>query len=281
MRTIRAVSEVPSLASVFLWMAGLMCASIACSLVSGAPPADLVLTGGKVVTVDSQHPAAEAIAVRGERILAVGSVADIALLIGPQTRVIALDGQMVVPGLIEGHGHFLGLGESKMILDVSSAATWDEIVEQVAAAARGKPAGTWILGRGWHQSKWREVPQPSVEGTPTHEAVSRVAPAHPVVLTHASGHMCIANAQAMQLAGIDRHTQAPAGGEILHDAAGNLTGVLRENAMELIHRVYEQHQRQRSAEQNREDQLETIRAREKSVSATASPASAMRGQRFR
>ena len=142
MRTIRAVREVPSLASVSLWMAGLMCASIAGSLVSGAAPADLVLTGGKVVTVDSQHPAAEAIAVHGERILAVGSVADIALWIGPQTRVIALDGQLVVPGFIEGHGHFLGLGESRMILDVSSAATWDD---DCGTSGSCRPRET-----GWH-----------------------------------------------------------------------------------------------------------------------------------
>ncbi len=221
--------------------------------------ADLVLTGGKLVTVDDQCPTAEAIAVRGDRIVAVGTSAEIAPLIGPHTNVIQLAGKLAIPGFVEGHGHFVGLGQSKMILDLADAQTWDEIVQQVATAARNTPPGIWIVGRGWHQSKWTTRPQPSVEGTPTHEAISKQTPAHPVLLTHASGHMCIVNAQAMQLAGLDKQTQSPAGGEILHDPAGNPTGVLRENAMAIVSRVYERQQQQRSAAQEQSDLLTAIR----------------------
>ncbi len=210
-------------------------------------PADLVLTGGKVVTVDPQCPVAEAVAVRGDRIVAVGSAQQIAPLIGSRTRVIQLDGKLVIPGLIEGHGHFVGLGQSKMILDLTEAKTWDAIVSQVADAARRTPPGAWIIGRGWHQSKWTAPPQGAVEGNPTHDVLSAQVPDHPVLLTHASGHMCIANAKAMQLAGLDERTEDPDGGEILHDGDGRPTGVLRENALEIVERVYQRQLQQRSA----------------------------------
>ena len=140
----------------------------------------------------------------------------------------------------------MGLGESLRILDCSSARTWEELVQQVAAASRNQPPGTWVLGRGWHQDKWQSPPVPAVDGTPTHEALSQAVPAHPVMLSHASGHMCIVNAAAMQLADIDSQTLSPDGGEIIHDAAGQPTGVLLENAMQLIGRV-----RERQAQQAR------------------------------
>jgi predicted amidohydrolase YtcJ len=240
-------------------VASTMCMVAATSWTEGAETADLVLTGGKVAAVDPFCAGAEAVAVRGERIVAVGGAADVAALIGPHTRVIQLQGELVVPGLIEGHGHFLALGESRRILDLSTADTWDDIVAQVAAAAARAPAGTWILGRGWHQSKWRRSPEPNVEGTPTHAALTRVAPLHPVLLTHASGHMCIANATALELAGVRSDTPAPAGGKILRDAAGEPTGVLQENAMELVERAHAHALAQRSAEQQREDTRAVIR----------------------
>ncbi|MCU0960055.1 MAG: amidohydrolase [Pirellulaceae bacterium] len=235
----------------------LLMAAATCRALADAP-ADLVVTGGKVVTMDPRCPVAEAIAVRGERIVAVGSVADVAAEIGPDTRVLAVDGCLVIPGFIEGHGHFLGLGQSKQMLNCAAAASWDEIVAQVAQAAGQRPAGTWILGRGWHQSKWSVPPSPHVEGTPTHEALSRAAPHHPVLLTHASGHMCIVNAKALELAAIDAHTVPPPGGEILRDAAGQPTGVLRENAMELVDRARTAAERDRTPRQQREEYLRAI-----------------------
>jgi predicted amidohydrolase YtcJ len=223
------------------------------------PPADLVITGGHVITVDPQHPTAEALAVQGDRILAVGTAEEMAPLIGPNTRVLTVTGQTVIPGFIEGHGHFVGLGESLRILACSSARTWEELVQQVAAASRNQPPGTWVLGRGWHQDKWQSPPVPAVDGTPTHEALSQAVPAHPVMLAHASGHMCIVNAAAMQLADIDSQTLSPDGGEIIHDATGQPTGVLLENAMQLIGRVRERQAQQRSPAEAQADLLEAIR----------------------
>ena len=199
--------------------------------------ADLVLKGGKVVTVDADTPQAEAIAILGDRILAVGSDADIAKSIGDKTQVIELGGRLVIPGFIEGHGHFLGLGQSKMMLDLTKASTWDDIVEQVAKAAAASPPGQWIIGRGWHQEKWDVKPQPNVEGYPTDAKISAVSPNNPVLLTHASGHMCFANDYAMRLAGVTNDTQPPSGGEILRDGSGRAIGVFRETAQGLISRA--------------------------------------------
>jgi predicted amidohydrolase YtcJ len=193
-------------------------------------PADLVLQGGKVVTVDSAMPEAEAVAVRGDRIVAVGATADVSDLIGPDTRVIDLEGRLLIPGFIEGHAHYLSLGQSKLTLDLGQAATWDDIVAMVEAAAADAEPGDWILGRGWHQEKWDPAPEGAIEGVPPHDALSAVSPDNPVYLTHASGHAAFVNARAMELAGIDRNYTPPEGGEVVRDARGEPTGLLRESA---------------------------------------------------
>lgn len=197
-------------------------------------PADLVLRSGKIVTVDDACPLVQALAVRGDRIVAVGSNEQIQPLIGETTRVIDLQGKLAIPGFIEGHGHFVGLGQSKMILDLTRANTWDDIVELVRQAAQTTPEGEWILGHGWHQSKWIEPPAPNVDGYPVHTRLSHVTPHHPVLLEHASGHMSIGNQMAMDLAGIQTTTADPQGGEILHDERGIPIGVFRETAQELL-----------------------------------------------
>lgn len=201
---------------------------------SVARPADLVLRGGRVVTMNPAQPTAEAIAVRGDVIVAVGGNAELASFVGPKTRVIELGGKLVVPGLVDSHLHFSSLGASLLQLDLMDERSWPEIVSKVAAAvAKAKP-GELISGRGWHQEKWQSKPVPNVEGFPVHDALSAVSPNNPVVLTHASGHAAIANAKAMALAGIAAATKNPPGGEILHDSKGNPTGVLRETAEELL-----------------------------------------------
>jgi predicted amidohydrolase YtcJ len=196
--------------------------------------ADLVLRGGNVVTVDSNQSHAEAVAIAGDRILAVGSNAEVSRHIGDSTRVIDLAGRLVLPGFIEGHGHFMGLGRARMILDLTRVSSWDEIVAMVAHVAGDADAGAWILGRGWHQEKWTETPRGSVDGVPTHESLSRVSPNNPVLLTHASGHAAFANAKALELAGITGQTPNPPGGEIVHDTRGEPTGLLRERAQGLV-----------------------------------------------
>ncbi len=222
-------------AMVFTLLAGL---TIACGPAGDAvEPADLVLTGGKVVTVDDNVPEGEAIAITGYTITAVGSSREISAYIGDDTEVIDLEGRLVIPGFIEGHGHFTGLGRAKMILDLTKVTDWDEIVGMVEEAALEAEPGEWILGRGWHQEKWSEVPRPNVDGVPLHHGLTEVSPENPVNLTHASGHASFANALAREMAGIDRNTANPDGGTIVKDASGDPTGLLRETAQRLVGRA--------------------------------------------
>jgi predicted amidohydrolase YtcJ len=197
-------------------------------------PADLILVNGRIVTADDSRPEAQALAVRGDAIAAVGTTAEIRALAGPNTNVIDLQGQLAIPGFIEGHGHFTGLGTGLMNLNLMPLKSWDEIVTAVAAAVETAKPGQWIIGRGWHQEKWTAVPKPNVEGFPTHESLSRVSPNNPVVLTHASGHASFVNAKAMELSGITRDTPDPPGGDLLRDAQGSPTGLLRERASSLV-----------------------------------------------
>ncbi len=197
-------------------------------------PADLVLMNGRIVTMDAGNPVVEAMAARGQELIAVGSNAEVEGLIGPETEVIDLAGALAVPGLIEGHGHFLGLGRATMQLDLRTVVDFDEIVAMVGAAAAEAEPGQWILGRGWHQEKWAATPQPNVSGLPYHDALSAVSPDNPVMLTHASGHASMVNQLAMEMAGIDGATPDPPGGEIVRDASGRAIGVLRETADELV-----------------------------------------------
>ncbi len=197
-------------------------------------PADLVLINGRVVTVEESQPEAEAIAVTGDRIVAVGSSGDIRQYVGPATKVVDVNGQLVVPGFVEGHGHFTGVGAAQLNLNLMNARSWDEIVAMVAEAVKTAKPGQWIRGRGWHQEKWTTTPTPHVEGFPTHASLDRVSPDNPVVLTHASGHASFANGKAMQVSGLTRKTPNPEGGEVLKDASGEPTGLLREKASDLI-----------------------------------------------
>ncbi|MEJ2205962.1 MAG: amidohydrolase [Gemmatimonadota bacterium] len=199
--------------------------------------ADLILTDGRVVTVDDAQPEAEAVAIRDGRIVAVGSSAAMERYAGADTRIVDLEGRLAIPGFIEGHGHYTSLGQSKLMLDLNDVANWDEIVDMVAAAVEEVGPGAWIRGRGWHQEKWDRVPADAVDGVPVHAALSAVSPDNPVILGHASGHAAFANARAMELAGIDRDTPDPAGGTIVKDAAGDPTGLLRENADALVYGV--------------------------------------------
>lgn len=199
-------------------------------------PATLVLNNGRIVTADDARPTSEAIAVNGDTIVALGTNAEIGRYIGPSTRVINLAGQTAVPGFIEGHAHFNGIGQAKLGLELMNTKSWEEIVKMVGAAAAKARPGQWIVGRGWHQEKWSSVPQPNVEGFPLHASLDAVSPNNPVILTHASGHASFANAKAMELSNVTAKTPNPAGGEILKDKAGNPTGLLRETASGLIRR---------------------------------------------
>jgi predicted amidohydrolase YtcJ len=217
------------------WRIGAL-AALTLALVAAAPappPADMVLRNGKIVTVDPKQPEAQALAIRGGLIAAVGTNEEIARLTGPKTEVIDLAGRLATPGIIEGHGHFLSVGNARMQLRLADARSWNEIVRRVGEAAKKAHPGEWIRGRGWHQEKWEAVPSPNVEGFPTHAALSAISPDNPVILTHASGHAVFVNAKALEVSGITRATPNPEGGEILRDGNGDAVGLLRETASAL------------------------------------------------
>jgi predicted amidohydrolase YtcJ len=230
-----------------LFLAGVLLMVFLFSCGPKVEPADLVLHNGKIATVDPAKPEARAIAVRGDAIVAVGSEEEIKPYIGEHTVVADLHGNLAIPGFIESHGHFTNLGETKLALDLSRAANWEEIVAMVAEAAKKTKPGAYILGRGWHQSKWDKIPSPDVEGFPLHDALSKVSPDNPVLLTHASGHAVIANAKAMEAARITRSTPNPPGGDILHDSRGNPAGVFREAAGHLVEAGLEEALNKRTA----------------------------------
>jgi predicted amidohydrolase YtcJ len=201
------------------------------------PPADLVLINGNIATVDAAVPQAAWLAVRGDRIAALGTdPKEYKRHVGDGTEIIDLGGALAVPGLIDSHGHFTGLGQSMTVLDLTKARSWDDIVALVAEAAKSAKPGEWIQGRGWHQEKWDRKPEPNIDGLPFHDALSRVSPENPVVLSHASGHAALANAKAMEISGITRTTKDPEGGRIVRDARGNPIGAFLENAQGLLRR---------------------------------------------
>ena len=218
----------------------------------------MVLRGGTIVTVDAAKPTAQAMAVRGDRIVAVGTNEEIQPYVGPSTTVVELASQTAVPGLIEAHGHFMGVGQARMILNLTKVTSFEEIVAMVGEAAKTAAPGAWIQGRGWHQEKWTSVPTPNVEGFPYHDAFSKVSPNNPVILEHASGHAIYANAKAMELAGITSKTPNPPGGEILKDKSGRPIGVFRENGSDLIDRALFEWQAKKRPEEQLADRRRQI-----------------------
>jgi predicted amidohydrolase YtcJ len=201
---------------------------------SSGPTADLVLENGTIVTLDEDQSEAEALAAADGEILAVGSESDVEPHVGSNTRVVDLDGRLAIPGFIEGHGHFMGMGEAQMQLDLMDTESWDQILAMVDSAADGGEPGAWIEGRGWHQEKWSATPARMVDGFQTNERLNEVAPETPVFLTHASGHAAIANEAALEAANVGPDTPDPEGGTIVRDARGRATGILLETAEGLV-----------------------------------------------
>lgn len=206
-----------------------------------ASRADLIVHNADIYT-GYQLPRAGAMAIADGRIIATG--ADLATLADYQTdstEVLDLEGQFVMPGFIEAHGHFSGLGASLRNLNFLKSRSWEEIVEMVAERAKEVEAGDWITGRGWHQEKWEHPPHDHTLGSgyPLHDGLSELTQSHPVMLRHASGHSLFANERAMEIAGVTAETPDPRGGRIVRDAAGQPTGVFEERAMKLITSAYQ------------------------------------------
>ena len=216
---------------------------------SSVAPADLVLRGGTIATVDSTLGNVEALAVTGYQVTAVGSNEDIAPYVGADTEVVELNGRFVMPGFIEGHGHFLSLGRSKQILDLNDVENWDEIVSMVATAVDKAQPGEWIFGRGWHQDKWDAVPDDAVDGVPRNDTLNEVSPENPVILGHASGHAAFWNDVALRIANVTDDTADPAGGTIVRAPDGKATGLMRETAQRLINEALQAYEGQLTPEQ--------------------------------
>ena len=201
-----------------------------------AEKADMIIHNGTIYTMNDFMPTAEAVAVINGKVAALGKYKDLDYLIGPKTKIINLNGAMMTPGLIEGHGHFYGLGLAKMQLDLSTASSYDELVNMVSDAVDQSSPGQWILGRGWHQSKWSDSKENFIKGFQTHDSLSEISPNNPVWLKHASGHAGFANQKAMDIAGVSSETEFGFGGEIIKDLSGNPTGVFNERAQGLINK---------------------------------------------
>jgi predicted amidohydrolase YtcJ len=194
------------------------------------PPADLIFHNAKIYTADDARPRAEAIAIRGDRIAAVGSSADVLKMKGDATKVVDARGAAILPGLHDAHGHFSGLGASLQVLRLRGTASWEQIVGMVRRRAASARPGEWIQGRSWDQNDW------PVKEFPSHEMLSNAAPNNPVYLTRVDGHAAMVNKAALDAAGVTKDTKDPEGGRIIRDAQGNPTGVLVDKAMGLVSR---------------------------------------------
>jgi predicted amidohydrolase YtcJ len=195
--------------------------------------ADTIIHGGPIYTLSEHQPNVEAIVTRGDRIVFTGGL-KAARAIAKNPNHIDLKGKTLTPGFIEGHGHLMGLGFSQLTLNLSDAASYQDVADQVAEAVDKAAPGEWILGRGWHQSKWLQQPVPMIDGFQTHDLVSAVSPNNPVFLVHASGHAAMANQRAMDIAGIDAESEFEGDGEIIKDSGLRPTGVFNEIAQSVI-----------------------------------------------
>ena len=206
-------------------------AALAPAMLGAQSAADLVLVNGKIYTVDNTRPVVSALAVRGGRILFVGSDAEARTLANGATSVIDLHGATVLPGFVDAHAHLLGLGNRLQRVNVAGSTSYGEVIERVKAWSKDVKPGQWILGRGWDQNRWQS------KDFPTHDALSRAFPNNPVAITRVDGHALLANAKAMGVAHVTAGTTDPEGGRIIRLASGLPSGVFIDNAQNLIGRA--------------------------------------------
>jgi len=195
------------------------------------PAADLIIIKAKVWTVDKNRPTAQAVAVLGDRIVAVGSNADVEAWRGPATKVIDAGGKLLLPGFNDSHVHFVSGGLQLEQVQLNDTTSKEEFVRRIGERAKQTPKGEWMLGGDWDETKWTP-PQ-----LPTKELIDPVTGDTPVFLSRYDGHMALANSAALRLAGVTAQTAEPAGGMIVRDANGNPTGALKDAAMELVNKL--------------------------------------------
>ena len=190
--------------------------------------ADLVLKNANIYTVDDHNPHVQAVAVRGDRIVFAGSDADVQKYAGPNTRVLDLKGATVLPGLTDSHYHFLGVGARELSFNLEGTKSLGDLLAKVKERVASAKAGEWIVGRGWIETFWNPP------AFPTRSDLDQVAPNNPVILGRADGHGAVVNSAALKLAGIDRNTPNPFGGEISKDKNGEPNGMLLDHAQALV-----------------------------------------------
>ena len=195
------------------------------------PTATLIITNAAVYTVDKQHPTAEAVAIIGDRIVAVGSSAEIDVWHGPETKVIDVGRKLVLPGFNDAHVHFIQGGAQLDQVQLTDAASPEEFAKRIAAQAKKTPKGEWILGGRWDETKWPK------QELPTKELVDGVTGSAPIFVERYDGHEALANSAAMKLAGVDAKTKDVPGGVIVRNASGNPTGIFKDAAEELIYKA--------------------------------------------
>ncbi len=223
----RSVDRISSLA----WALTICVVMMTATSAKAQEPADQIVTNGLIYTMDPEVPRAEAMAISGGRIVAVGTADEVAGLQGPETGVEDLGGRVVIPGLIDAHAHVIRLGFALRTLDLRGTSSAEEIAEMVGAVSGTRSADEWITGRGWDQNDW------PLQEFPTRELLDQVVRDHlnqPVYLTRVDGHAAWVNTRALELAEISADTPDPDGGKILRDDDGEPTGVLVDNAMALV-----------------------------------------------
>lgn len=208
-----------------------LCAVSVFSFSQSKPVADLIITNAKIWTGDEAQPSAQAVAVFGERIIAVGSNADAETLRGPKTRIIDAGGKLLLPGFNDAHVHFVSGGAQLDSVQLNDVTSTDEFVRRIAAQAKKTPKGEWIQGGDWDETKWPG----SV--LPTKELIDAVTPDNPVLISRYDGHSVLANSIALRLAGVTAQTPDPPGGVIVRDARGNPTGDLKDAAGDLVGKI--------------------------------------------
>ncbi|HET7322400.1 MAG TPA: amidohydrolase family protein [Longimicrobiaceae bacterium] len=195
------------------------------------PMADLIVTGARIYTVDQGRPMAEGMAVKDGRVLFVGSDRGALTFRGPSTRVLDLDGRVVIPGMVDAHAHLTEMGERLRQVDLVGTTSYEEVIDRVKARAAQLPDGAWVVGGGWDQNDWGST------AFPTAEPLSRAVPDHPVILSRVDGHAVLVNDAVMKLAGITSATPDPEGGRIVRLEDGSPSGVFVDNAQALVYRV--------------------------------------------
>jgi predicted amidohydrolase YtcJ len=195
------------------------------------PAADLIITNAKVWTVDKSHPVAQAVAVVGDRIVAVGSDEEVSVWRGASTQVINAGGKRLLPGFNDAHVHFIDGGMQLDAVQLNAATSPEEVVRLIAERAKKTPKGEWIQNGDWDETKWNPP------NLPTKELIDNVTPDNPVFVSRYDGHSALANSVALRLAGVTAQTPDPPGGTIVRDAQGNPTGDLKDAAMDYVYKV--------------------------------------------